>query len=36
MIYLIDPTSVSPVKCRIYTPICKPVYVPLYGINTAK
>jgi len=36
MIYLIDPTTVASVKCRPVKPTCKPEYVPLYGINTAK
>lgn len=36
MIYLIDPTTVSAVKCRVFKPLCKPEYVPLYGIDTAK
>ncbi len=33
MIYLIDPTTVSSVKCKPVKPICRPNYVPLYGID---
>ena len=36
MIYLIDPITVSSVKCRPVKPICKPEYIALYGIDTAK
>jgi hypothetical protein len=32
MIYLIDPITVTSVKCRPKF-ICSPKYVPLYGID---